>query len=130
MFDNNVFTEGSCHNVVEDGKIIGYEMQTNITYYRGIPLSMINYIAVETDGVKVPPENIRFTPDHIDWFTLEEMETVSEIKWEYDQKATVRVLQEGGLSKGSHQVHLTVCTRTAYIPIPLEGNMTREVVID
>lgn len=130
MFDNNVFTEGSCHNVVEDGKIIGYEMQTNITYYRGIPLSMINFVKVETDGVEVPRENIRFTPDHIDWFTLDEMETVSEIKWEYDQKATVRVLLDGGLSKGRHQVHLTVCTRTAYIPIPLEGNMTREVVIE
>ena len=44
--------------------------------------------------------------------------------------ATVRVLKEGGLSKGEHDVHLTVCTRTAYIPVPLEGNMTRKVVID
>ena len=44
--------------------------------------------------------------------------------------ATVRVLKEGGLSKGEHDVHLTVCTRTAYIPVPLEGNMTRKVVIN
>ena len=43
--------------------------------------------------------------------------------------ATVRVLKEGGLSKGEHEVHLTVCTRTAYIPVPLEGNMTRKVII-
>lgn len=129
MFDSNVFIEGSCHNVEVDGKTIGYEMDTNITYYRGIPLSMVNYIKVETDGVEVPRENIRFTPDHIDWFTLDEMETVAEIKWEYDQKATVRVLQEGGLPKGVHKVHLTVCTRTAYIPFPLEGNTTREVTI-
>ena len=100
MFENNVFVEGSCRNVEEDGKIIGYEMETYITYYRGIPLSMVNHIKVETDGVEVPRENIRFTPDHIDWFTLDEMETVAGIKWEYDQKATVRVLQEGGLPKG------------------------------
>ena len=31
--------------LLKDGKVIGYEMQTYITYYRGIPLSMINYIA-------------------------------------------------------------------------------------
>lgn len=129
MFENNVFVEGSCRNVEEDGKIIGYEMETYITYYRGIPLSMVNHIKVETDGVEVPRENIRFTPDHIDWFTLDEMETVAGIKWEYDQKATVRVLQEGGLPKGVHKVRLTVCTRTAYIPFPLEGIVTREVTI-
>ena len=130
MFDNNVFIDGTCKNVVEDGKVIGYEMQTYITSYRGIPLSMINYIAVEVDGVKVNPENILFTPDHIDWFTLKEMETVGTIKWEYGEPGTVRVLAEGGLSKGTHQLTLTVCTRTAYIPMPLEGTMTRTVVIE
>ena len=129
MFDNNVFNEGSCHNVEENGRIIGYEMTSNITYYRGIPLSMVNFIKVETDGVEVPRKDIRFTSDHIDWFTLDEMETVAEIKWEYNQKATIRVLQEGGLKEGEHKVHLTVCTRTAYIPVPLEGNMTRKVTI-
>ena len=51
------------------------------------------------------------------------------IKWEYGTPGTVRVLKEGGLSKGHHQVKLTVCTRTAYIPVPLEGNMTRDVEI-
>lgn len=129
MFDNNVFIKDSCHNAEENGQVIGYEMKTHITYYRGIPLSMINYVKVEEDGVPVPEENIRFTPDGIDWFTLKEMETVSEIKWEYGTPAVVRVLKEGGLSKGKHTIKLTVCTRTAYIPVPLEGNMTREVEI-
>lgn len=129
MFDSNVFIEGSCHNVEAEDQVIGYEMKTNITYYRGIPLSMVNYIKVEVDGVEVPREQIRFTSDNIDWFTLDEMETVSEIKWEYNQRATVRVLQKDGLSKGSHTVKLTVCTRTAYIPFPLEGVTEREVTI-
>jgi hypothetical protein len=130
MFDNNVFINGTCKNVIENGKTIGYEMQTHITYYRGIPLSMVNFVSVEVDNVKVPEENIRFTSDHIDWFTLKEMETVSTIKWEYGAPATVRVLQDGGLSKGNHQVRLTVCTRTAYIPVPLEGTMLRTVNIE
>lgn len=130
MFDNNVFLKGTCKNVSENGKVIGYEMQTHITYYRAIPLSMINYIRVSVDGVPVPEENIRFTADHIDWFTLKEMETVAEIKWEYGIPATVRVLREGGLAPGEHEVTLTVCTRTAYIPVPLEGVMTRKVLIE
>jgi hypothetical protein len=129
MFDNNVFLEGSCRNVTEGGNIIGFEMKTNITYYRGIPLSMINYFKVSVDGEEVPPENIRAAFDDEDWFTLKEMETVSAIKWEYGTPAVVRVLCDGGLSKGEHEVQLTVCTRTAYIPVPLEGKMTRKVVI-
>ncbi len=129
MFDNNVFIENTCKNVEENGAVIGYEMQTYITYYRGIPLSMINYFKVEEDGVEVPAENIRFTPDGIDWFTLDEMTTVGTIKWEYGAPGTVRVVKEGGLSKGTHKIKLTVCTRTAYIPVPLEGMMTREVTI-
>ena len=125
MFDGNVFIDGTCKNVEEDGKIIGFEMQTHITYYRSIPLSMINFLAVEVDGEKVDPKDIRFAVDPYDWFALDEMTTVATIKWEYGTPGTVRVLKERGLSKGEHEVHLTVCTRTAYIPVPLEGNMTR-----
>lgn len=129
MFDNNVFIENTCVNVKEDDKIVGYEMQTNITYYRGIPMSMIEYVRVAADGEEVPAENIRISIDQIDWFTLKEAETVVDYKWEYGEPLYVRVLKEGGLSKGSHKVKLTVATRTAYIPVPLEGIKEREVVI-
>ncbi|WP_099221691.1 C-glycoside deglycosidase beta subunit domain-containing protein [Listeria costaricensis] len=124
MFDNNVFIEGTCRNVSE-----GFELKTHITYYRGIPLSMINHIAVTVDDVPVPREAIRFTVDEIDWFTLDELPTVTFYKWEYGQAATVRVLQPDGLAKGSHEVKLQVVTRTAYIPIPLAGEKTRTVQI-
>lgn len=129
MFDNNVFTEGSCKNVAQDGKVIGYSMLTNITYYRGIPLSMINEIAVKTDGQDVPRENIRFSPDGQEYFTLDEMTTVTTFKWEYDMKATVLVLKEGGLASGEHDIELVVNVRTAYIPVPLRGVKARKVRI-
>ncbi len=129
MFDNNVFLDNSCKNVVENGKVTGYEMETNITYYRGIPLSMVEYVRVQADGNEEPAENIRISIDKIDWFTLKEAETVISYKWEYGEPLYVKVLKEGGLSKGAHKVKLTVATRTAYIPIPLEGNKERTVVI-
>lgn len=129
MFDNNVFIAGSCKNVEENGNIIGYEMKTNITYYRGIPLSMVEYVKVAADGEEVPAEDIRISLDQEDWFTLKEAETVTSYKWEYGEPLYVRVLKEGGLSKGTHKVKLTVATRTAYIPVPLEGIKEREVEI-
>ena len=70
MFDNNVFIENSCVNVEEAGQVTGYELQTHITYYRGIPLSMIEYIRVMVDGTEAEPGNIRISTDQEDWFTL------------------------------------------------------------
>lgn len=129
MFDNNVFKEGTCVNIEQDGHIIGFEMETNITYYRGIPMSMIEYIRVAVDGMDVPVEEIRISIDKVDWFSLKEAETVTSYKWEYGEPLYVRVLKDGGLEKGKHKVKLTVATRTAYIPVPLEGIKEREVVI-
>lgn len=129
MFDNNVFIKDSCKNTERDGKIVGFELQTNITYYRGVPLSMVHDVRVAVDGVEVPRENIYFTVDKIDWFTLAEMETVTAFKWEYGNKATIFVKMTGGLSKGEHDITLTTAIRVAYIPVPFEGTATRKVNI-
>ena len=129
MFDNNVFLENTCVNVEESGEITGYELQTNITYYRGIPMSMIEYIRISEDGKEVPKEDIRISVDKKDWFTLQEAETVTSYKWEYGEPLYIRVMKTGGLTKGVHKVKLTVATRTAYIPVPLEGIREREVTI-
>lgn len=124
MFDNNVFIEGTCKNNAE-----GYELQTYITYYRGIPLSMVNDIRVETDGTPVDRAAIRCSVDNGEyWFTLDEMKTVVGHKWEFGEPMTVKVLGDS-LSKGTHQVKLTVIVRTAYIPVPLEGVKERTVEI-
>ena len=129
MFDNNVFKKDSLKNRVVDGQTVGFELETFITYYRAIPLSMVDDIAVKVDGVEVPREAISCSPNGEDYFTLDEMETVTTYKWEYDVPLKVRVSQEGGLSAGEHDVELTVITRTAYIPIPIKGVNSRKVVV-
>ena len=49
MFDNNVFKEATCKNIEEKDEVIGFELQTLITYYRGIPLSMVEFIKCAVD---------------------------------------------------------------------------------
>lgn len=129
MFDNNVFIKDSCRNYSEDGRYAGFELATNITYYRAIPLSMINDIRVYLDGMECERAAIRCSADKIDWFTLDEMKTVTTYKWEYDEPLYIRILKDGGLTTGSHKVKLTVITRTAYIPVPIEGSMEHTVLI-
>ncbi len=121
MFDNNVYIKGTLKNVAENDQVIGYEMQTNITYYRGIPMSMIVKVEVVEDGQPVARDDIRISVDYEDWFTLEEARTAVNHKWEYGEPLYVRVLKDGGLAAGTHEMVLTEAVRTAYIPAPLEG---------
>lgn len=129
MFDNYIFTENTFKNVKSDGKVSGFELKTLIPYYRGIPYSMIHNIRVQIDGTPVEREKIKFSADGEDWFTLSELGTVTTYKWEYGQQGIIIVDQPGGLTEGKHEVKLSVVVRTAYIPVPIEGTRTREIVI-
>ncbi len=130
MFDNYVFIKDSCRNVEADGKIIGFEIQTLITYYRGIPLSMVYGVEVGVDSIPVPRDMIRISLDREEWFTLSEAETVSAYKWEYGEPLYVRVLAEGGLRKGEHDVRLGISVWPAYYPMPAGGQRIRRVAIE
>lgn len=129
MFDNYVLSNNSLKNVKKDGQTTGYEMRTRITYYRGIPLSMVHDIQIEVDDKQVPREKIRFSLDGELYFTLDEMTTVTAYKWEYGQEAIIFVEQEGGLQEGQHKIKLTQVTRVAYIPVPFSGTQTKTMAV-
>jgi hypothetical protein len=129
MFDRYVFTENSCRNVEEDGKMTGFELETLITYYRGVPLSMVYGVSLAVDGIPIPREMIRVSLDRDVWFTLSEAETATSYKWEYGEPMFVRALVEGGLRKGEHEVKLFVAVYPAYYPFPAGGERTRNVLI-
>ncbi len=129
MFDNYVFTENSCKNLLDGGKVVGFEAETLITYYRGIPLSMVYDVALSVDGMPVPRETIRVSLDKQLWFTLSEAETVTSCKWEYGEPLYIRVFSDGGLSPGQHEIHMAVSVWPSYYPFPAGGEKTRTVTI-
>ena len=129
MFDNYILSDSGFKNIDKNGKTIGYELRTRITYYRGIPLSMIDDIQLRVDGKDVPREKIRFSPDGENFFTLDEMWTVSTYKWEYGQEGIIFVEQEGGLAKRKHEITLTQSVRVSYIPVPFGGTNTKVLEI-
>lgn len=128
MFDNYLYIENSTKNVSEAG-FDGFELQTFITYYRGIPLSMIHEVKVKVDGVDVDTKDIRFSPNRLEYFTLSEMETCATVRWEYGEPGTIRVLRPNGLTQGTHEITLTLAIRVAYIPVPFGATKTRTITI-
>lgn len=130
MFDNYVWSDEKLVNKkVVNGKE-GFSIRTLITYYRGIPLSMIEDFKVTVDGVEIDRDKILFCPNDQDWFTLNEMTTMPTYKWEYGQEGEVFAEFEGGLPTGEHEIKLFQAIRTAYIPVPFGGEKIVKVQVD
>lgn len=128
MFDSYVFTEGSARNVTTEDGATAFQLETLITYYRGIPLSMVHDVELVVDGTDVPRDEIVISPNGTDWFGLDEATTVTSWRWEYGTPLYVRWLN-GGLASGDHEVTLRLKIRVAYIPVPFGGERTRTVTI-
>ncbi|MCI8893209.1 MAG: hypothetical protein HFI42_01705 [Lachnospiraceae bacterium] len=125
MAGRQIFNPDGFRNIEQDGKVVGYEFQFKAQYYRGVTLSIVRDIQVTVDGEKAAPEDIRFTVNG-ETFTLDEMTTVvdSDYRWEFGEFATVSVMKEGGLAKGSHHIAAYQKIVPSYMPFPME--MTNE----
>lgn len=128
MFDNYVFTEGSARNVVTETGESAFQAETLITYYRGIPLSMVHDLQLVVDGAEVPRGELAISPGGDEWFMLDEATTVTSYRWEYGTPLTVRWLGTH-LSPGDHEVTMRLRIRVAYIPIPFGGERTRTITV-
>jgi len=118
MFPKNMYDLKSFKNLEVDSKIIGFQFDFRIQYYRGVTLSIIRNIEVDVDGEEFRREDIRFTLEG-DTFTLDEMETVITYRWKFGQFATITVLKEGGLNKGKHHIKATQTIAPSYMPMIL-----------
>jgi hypothetical protein len=121
MAGKQIFNPEGFKNVEQDGRVIGFQFQFKIQYYRGITLSIIRDIPIWIDNEKVDRENIRFSVNGED-FTLEEMRTVidPDYRWEFGEWATVTVLKDGGLKRGNHHIKAVQIVAPSYMPRILE----------
>lgn len=115
-FEMNILCQQGFKNVVENGKIVGFQLRTKINYYRGICLPLIDYFEVDVDGEYFGPETISFSVDGVEFFTLDECKKRPDKRWEYGQKGYVRVTKPGGLTQGMHTVRLTQRPDICYLP--------------
>jgi hypothetical protein len=115
MFDKHMICTEGFRNVVQDGKTVGFTLLARLPYYRGLGLSMVEDIAISVDGEKAARSDIRFSVRGRTW-TLDEMETVYDDRWNFGEKATITVLKAGGLKPGRHRVELAERLRISYLP--------------
>ena len=117
MFEQYMIVENDAENIVENGKVTGFQFGARLPYYRGIALSLVEDIVVKIDGEDVPRESIKFSA-HNNTYTLPEMETEVDDRWNMGEVAHIVVEKEGGLPKGEHKIFLLLNMRIAYLPFP------------
>lgn len=127
MFDKYAIVADSLQNVTSGGEVTGYSVDTRITYYRGLGLSMVD-VALEVDGKAVPISDITFTV-HGHSYPAGKMGEVLDDRWGFTEPATLTVRQPGGLAPGEHTVHFTEWLRVSYLPAPSETHDTKVLMV-
>ena len=127
MMDNKMIVEDSLAKYEEDGAVKGVSFLGRLPYYRGLGLSMIEDIAVAIDGEAIAREDIRF---HVRGatYTLEQMETVHDDRWNFGEKAKITALN-GGIAPGAHKLEMAVRNRVSYLPFVPTTKCAKDVVL-
>lgn len=118
MYDTHVLTDVGARSVYEHGKRIGYALNLKIPYYRGLPLSCIDFIDLWVDGEKIAPETMTVQSQgkeypYLDLFK-DDMET--ETYWLFGEYLRVVISKEGGIPQGHHHVKAYIGVRCSYSP--------------
>jgi hypothetical protein len=115
MYDKHIIFPDSIRNIQEGSAITGWQLGARLPYYRGQTLSAVEDVGLTVDGEKVPRENVRFTVRGKTW-TLDQLETTYDERWEFGEVAQISVLHAGGLTPGEHKVTAAVQLRISYLP--------------
>ncbi|HMY98375.1 MAG TPA: DUF6379 domain-containing protein [Piscinibacter sp.] len=115
MMDQYMICEDGLENVVENGRITGFAIHARLPYYRGLGLSMIEDVSISIDGEPMPRDAIRVELHGRSW-SLAEMETCYDDRWNFGEKARLVVRCPGGLKPGEYRVDLAERLRISYLP--------------
>jgi hypothetical protein len=129
MYDKHIIFDNSLRNVAAGNQVTGFSIGARLPYYRGQPLSVVEDIAITVDGAKIPRGDVRFSVRGKTW-SLDEVETVVDERWEFGEVATVTVLQPGGLSPGKHEISAMVQLRISYLPWSPQTSCVKTMTAD
>jgi len=109
-------------NVIESGKIIGFQIPVRLTYYRGLWASMLRPATVTINGEIYSEKQIYWT---IDGKKIEQddLETDVNTHWNSRDVALLTIRKEGGLEPGLYQVEVVYDFSSSYLPPAIDTGM-------
>ncbi|MEN9909837.1 MAG: hypothetical protein RLZZ540_2986 [Bacteroidota bacterium] len=109
-------------NVVESGKIIGFQIPIRLTYYRGVWASMLRPATVKLNGETYTDKQIYWT---IDGKKLEQEDLKNDLNthWNSLDVAILTIRKEGGIEPGLYQVEVVYDFSSSYLPPAIDTGM-------
>ena len=132
MLERELIQSSGFSNVVENGKVTGFQFKLRMPSYRGMAASLIDGVAVRVD------DTVNVAPDVALWTlqgqtrTLAQLQAGDDLRWQLEEAAVVTVPHPGGLSVGVHDLAIELKLRMSYIPIehqPSTYRVERKVTI-
>ncbi len=119
-------------NVTVGDITIGYEFKIKYPSYRGAFLSCIEKLEFEEDGEKITPRDVYFYLNGKQ-FLIDELPELFKEYWFVRDKATIRVMKEGGVNRGEHSIRVFMKHRVPYTGyfgqyLVLDSDVTRTIL--
>jgi hypothetical protein len=127
-YETYMICEEGFSNIERHGRVVGFNLSLRIANYRGYILSQIEDIRVSVDGEPIPRAAMRVKFGSKE-YTLEQMETVTDDRWELKQVASVTCLKRGGLTAGSHLVAVEEHIRASYLPFVAVAHASKTLTL-
>ncbi len=115
MLESNVIQYRGFHNIEKDGKIVGFQICVRSDYYRGVWLSQLRPGKVIVDRVTYPKEEIIWEINGKD-YTIDEIAKASNDFWRITDVAVLKIMKDGGLSQGFHDVSVRFAASCSFMP--------------
>ena len=131
MLEYSIIQTRGFTNVIEDGRITGFQLLVRMPNYRGAWASLVDGADVSVDGRAFSRDSTRWTLRERT-FTLDELRRSTGVHWDLAELATITVPLDGGLAPGVHDVAVAIYLRSPYIPafvLPLRFDARRECTL-
>lgn len=120
MLEREVIQSRGFRNVVEGGKVVGYEIPVRLPYYRGIWLSQLRPGRLAVDGAEVRAADIAWVVGGTA-YPQKDVTKHGDVHWFPLDAAVLRVRKAGGLAQGAHDVEVAFNWSASYMPPAMDA---------
>jgi hypothetical protein len=112
-FEDLVIDENNFYNLKINNKVVGFNLDLRLNYYRGLPVSCLEKLSVTVDGQVIPQHLMLFCINGKK-FSMEQIPQLFAEYWGINTIAQLYVYNNG-LEEGEHQVDIEMILRCPYM---------------
>lgn len=132
LLERDLIQSVGFRNVREGDAITGFQFRVRMPSYRGMTASLIDGIAVSIPGLVDVAADVPTWTLQGKTYTLAELWTSENVRWQLEDAAVVTVPLAGGLPDGIHELSIDLRLRMSYIPQehqPSRYQVTRAITL-